>query len=87
MAHTWGHCDWFLAHQVDQSNHLILMQWWSGHRPAKGDLLVGTVQPLEFCQLTTTEGDEMKVDVEAYDLDVIRALDLLAERCRYDEPP
>ncbi len=84
----WGQCNWFLARPVNGPEDYLLMEWtgW-GDQPAEGDLLLGIVQPLESGKLITTEGHQMDVHFEAYDLDSMQALNLIAEKCQcYMDP-
>jgi hypothetical protein len=74
-----GGCDYFV---VETSKGYDVLEWYSGHDPDKGDLIVGDFEHYGFKTVYDESADrEIRVWVEDYWLSKEDALEKLLEQC------
>ena len=79
VTHRIRGCDWFLA---ESSGGFVLLEWYGGNDPDKGDTLVGELHSYGMKSIFNTTADsELRVYIEDYMLDKEDALEKLYEQC------
>jgi hypothetical protein len=79
VTHKIGGCDYFV---VATPAGYDLLEWYGGHDPDRGDVLVGGYETYGMHDIyDDTADEELTVWVEDYGLSKEDALDKLAEKC------
>lgn len=79
VTHRISGCDWFLA---ESSTGLVLMEWYGGDDPEKGQTVVGELIAYGFKTIFNSDsGTELRVWIEDFMLDKEEALEQLVEQC------
>jgi hypothetical protein len=79
VSHRISGCDYFVI--ATKSDYDVL-EWFGGHDPDKGDILVGGYESYGFHDIhDETSDDDLRVWTEDYDLTKERALEKLTEQC------
>lgn len=79
VTHKQGSCDYFV---VETAGGYDLLEWYGGHDPDKGDVLVGDYESYGMRDIyDVTADDELRVWVEDYGLSKEDALEKMIEQC------
>src|SRR6202022_3467551 len=79
LAHRQSGCDYFV---VATPSGYDLLEWYGGHDPDKGDVLIGKYHSYGMHDIYDETADEnISVWVEDYDLSKEDALEKLVEHC------
>jgi hypothetical protein len=79
VSHKMSGCDYFT---VETPGGYDLLEWYGGHDPDRGDVLVGQYESYGMHDIyDDTADEELTVWVEDYDLSKEDALDKLVEKC------
>jgi hypothetical protein len=79
VTHKIGGCDYFI---VATPGGYDLLEWYGGHDPDRGDVLIGGYETYGMHDIyDDTADEELTVWVEDYDLSKEDALEKLAEKC------
>jgi hypothetical protein len=72
-------CDYFI---VDATGGYAVLEWYDGHDPDSGDLLIGNFETYGMHDILDDTADEsLTVWTENYDLSRTRALEILVDKC------
>jgi hypothetical protein len=72
-------CDYFV---VQTKSGYDMLEWFGGHDPDKGDILIGNYETYSFHDIYDETADEsLRVWTEDYQLSKSDALEKLAEQC------
>lgn len=66
---------------ADGPNGEYLLEWYGGHDPSEGDILIGPIDSYGFADVCYADHGEGRVYVDDYNLTHSRALEKLAEKC------
>jgi hypothetical protein len=72
-------CDYFIA---DGPSGLFLIEWYGGHSPTRGDVIVGEIDSYGFKDVCYPDHGEGRVYVDDYLLSQSSALERLRDKCR-----
>ncbi len=74
-------CDYFM---VQTRQDYAVLEWYGGHDPDKGDVMIGNVNSYGLKNFIYADDDDKttKVYVEDYGLNKEEALDKLVEKCQ-----
>ena len=79
VSHRISGCDWFLA---EDASGFVLMEWYGGNDPDKGDSLVGELHSFGMKTIFNLRSDsEVRVWIEDFMLSKESALEGLYEKC------
>ena len=79
VSHRVRGCDWFL---VDLPSGFVLLEWYSGNDPDKGDEVVGKMEAYGMKTIfNITAEEESRVWIDDFMLSRGRALEKLYEKC------
>ncbi len=79
VSHRISGCDWFLA---EASSGFILMEWYGGNDPDKGESLVGELHSYGMKTVFNLDADaEVRVWIDDFMLSKDDALEQLYEKC------
>jgi hypothetical protein len=79
VSHRVSGCAWFL---VDLPSGFVLMEWYGGNDPDKGDEVVGKMETYGMKTIfNTTVDEEFRVWIDDFMLSKNRALEKLYENC------
>jgi hypothetical protein len=79
VTHKMSGCDYFI---VETPKGYDLLEWYGGHDPDRGDVLVGEFESYGIHDIyDDTIDEELTVWVEDYDLSKGNALENLVEQC------
>lgn len=74
-------CDYFM---VDATAGYAVLEWYGGHDPDSGDLLIGKFETYGMHDILDDTADEtLNVWTEDYGLSRARALEVLVDKCGY----
>jgi hypothetical protein len=80
ITHRISGCDYFV---VSTKNGYDVLEWYGGHDPDKGDVLIGDYESYGFHDVYDDTADEsVHVWTEDYDLTKSDALEKLADHCQ-----
>lgn len=72
-------CDYFI---VDANQGYAILEWYGGHDPDSGDLLIGAFETYGMHDIIDDTADEnLTVWTEDYGLSRARALEVLIDKC------
>ena len=79
VTHKQSGCDYFV---VETTTGYDVLEWYGGHDPDKGDVLIGKFHSYGMHEVyDETADDNLRVWVEDYDLSKEDALEKLVEQC------
>jgi hypothetical protein len=79
VSHRISGCDYFL---VETRSGYDLLEWYGGHDPDKGDIIVGNYESYGFHDVLNETADEsLNVYTEDFQLSKTSALEKLTEHC------
>jgi hypothetical protein len=79
VSHRISGCDYFL---VQTKSDYDVLEWYGGHDPDKGDVLVGDYESYGFHNIyDDTANDSLRVWTEDYGLSKEDALEKLTDKC------
>ena len=72
-------CDYFM---VNATGGYAVLEWYGGHDPDSGDLLIGNFESYGMHDVLDDTADEsLTIWTEDYDLSRTRALEILVDKC------
>jgi hypothetical protein len=71
-------CDYFIA---DGPRGLYVIEWYGGHDPDKGDIVVGPINSFGFKDVCYPDHGQGRVYVDDYDLSESSAVDKIKDKC------
>ena len=72
-------CDYFIA---DGPHGLYVIEWYGGHDPSQGDIIVGPIDTFGFKDVCYPSEGEGRVYVDDYALGQSTAVEKYADKCR-----